>query len=264
MITRFGNNCKDFIEHVFWLITGNTIWEYIMSDRDYYGCPLDDKEKEILGLNIILIIDGCLPEKKHYFNDEDFRDTYRYCHNRLDVLLEDVEKDLRPSGTYKPSKEMKSFEKTLRKKGLLKKENKKMSIIRLISTAILSFFIFSISVLVSTMLVSLVLALLVNIPILKGLFIALLNARGDSAGSFIVTVSYLVSLVLANMFIEKMNKNYPTQVQKVKVALAVEILLLAIGNISAFLDGDTSLYGMVCLFGASALQFFSSKDNYFI
>ena len=71
-----------------------------MSYRDYSNVPLTEKEKLFLKNNYSLISEGKLPAKKEYYDEEEYRDMYRYCHDRFDKLKADVEKDYRCEGAY--------------------------------------------------------------------------------------------------------------------------------------------------------------------
>lgn len=64
-----------------------------MSERDYYNIPLTKDETEFLKANYLLVLEGKLPNKKEYYDEEKYRDMYRYCPNRLDVLKTCVKKD---------------------------------------------------------------------------------------------------------------------------------------------------------------------------
>lgn len=64
-----------------------------MSERDYYNMPLTSEETEFLKSNYLLVLEGKLPNKKEYYDEEKYRDVYRYCPNRLDILREYVKRD---------------------------------------------------------------------------------------------------------------------------------------------------------------------------
>jgi hypothetical protein len=72
-----------------------------MSERDYYNTPLSEEEKEFLNRNYSLVQKGSLPDRKEYYDEEKYRDIYRYCFDRLERLKENTEKDYRKPGTYR-------------------------------------------------------------------------------------------------------------------------------------------------------------------
>lgn len=65
-----------------------------MSYRDYYDMELTKDEIAELKRNAVLIIEGKLPAKKYYFEEEAYRDRFRYCYDRLACLKKCVKEDM--------------------------------------------------------------------------------------------------------------------------------------------------------------------------
>lgn len=92
-----------------------------MSERDYYRCPLENEEQEILKLNYKHICNGNIPPKKEYYDEEVFRDMYRYCYNRLDALKRDVKADYKKN--FKPKEKDSFFDRFKNRKGIALKKS---------------------------------------------------------------------------------------------------------------------------------------------
>lgn len=92
-----------------------------MSDRDYSIIPLNEEEVAILQLNYKHIKCGNIPPKKEYYDEEEFRDAYRYCCNRLDALKGDVKADYKKN--FKPKKKDGFFDSFKNRKGMALKKS---------------------------------------------------------------------------------------------------------------------------------------------
>lgn len=80
-----------------------------MSERDYYLIELTTEEKEVLRYNFILVLDGIIPNKPEYYDEESYRDMYRYCYNRLEVMESNVKKEYKYKGAYELSDNLKRY-----------------------------------------------------------------------------------------------------------------------------------------------------------
>ena len=156
-----------------------------MSLRDYYDCPLKKKKKNLLAENLILVMEGRLPDEKEYYVDENYRDIFRYCFDRDERLKEKVKENLRPRNTYKPSEELMILKKQLSKSS--------KSIPIAIITSLLSFVIWAVSNLLCGTIIAFLIVVIMQLPILSTLLNSLLKVRGDSVTSFTVTISYLLT-----------------------------------------------------------------------
>lgn len=224
-----------------------------MSLRDYYDCPLSEEEKNLLAENLILVMEGRLPDEKEYYVDENYRDIFRYCFDRDERLKEKVKENLRPRNTYKPSEELMILKKQLSKSS--------KSIPIAIITSLLSFVIWAVSNLLCGTIIAFLIVVIMQLPILSTLLNSLLKVRGDSVTSFTVTISYLLTWYITNMFIEKTNRKYPSQVKYVKYALGIFLVLIAVGNVSALMNNEVSVFGLTISSIAAIVQIVHAKNG---
>ena len=63
------------------------------------------------------------------------------------------------------------------------------------------------------------------------------------------------------MFIEKTNRKYPSQVKYVKYALGIFLVLIAVGNVSALMNNEVSVFGLTISSIAAIVQIVHAKNG---